>query len=140
MTRKSASFYKDNKFREVINLNVEEASADKLDEEIKIGKFVLHSLKKLFSEKIIPQELLQDLLDKNYCKEMINVNYPLLVQVNKNKSLREQTMINEKPRYWLKDIVDINGGSFAICSQWYDWHNQSFKDWFNKVNNKLVNK
>lgn len=65
----------------------------------------------------------------NYSKEVFNLNYPLLKEVDYKMPMEEQKKdAKGYDRYW-KFTVDIYGKTYFICSQWYDDLNRGY---FNK--------
>ncbi|MBK5243092.1 hypothetical protein [Clostridium sp.] len=100
---------------------------------VKPGEYVKSHMLKLFRDRAYAEELIQSFLEKNYSKDMINVNYPLLKKIDMKSSISEQARIDGMPRYWVKPIIDIKGEKYLICSQWYQWNIRDFEQWYEKV-------
>jgi len=95
----------------------------------KIGAYVLRNLKELFYKKSLPNEEIINLENKEYCKDILDINFPLLVKVKAH--------IVSPKRYWKKPI-SVNDYDYYICSEWYEREDNDdrphFDKWFNKWN------
>ncbi|PLR79791.1 hypothetical protein CVD25_22815 [Bacillus canaveralius] len=98
--------------------------------EIKIGELVRSEIKRLIAQNLISNEQIKWLLDKNYCKDTFDINYPLLKMVGNDVPVTQQRQINGYSRYW-KEVYIINGVKFLLCSQWYNRNLVKFKNWLN---------
>lgn len=124
ISRKRKTSVNENK---AINVNVQ--TTNKLDE-MKIGVLVRSSLIRLFKEKKISKEEIEKMTTSSYSKEVFNLNYPVLKEVDKNIPLSEQKKDHRGyNRYW-NFTVDIYGKQYLICSQWVEeLHRNSFNKW-----------
>lgn len=102
------------------------------------------SNKRLFSNKEIqqkisrvaislPEEELEQLCDKRFSKELLNIDFPLFIKVPKNVSSPSKTDA-------VKDDQDINrwtwkfeferdNSLYAITTQWYERHDMKVQEW-----------
>lgn len=77
---------------------------------------------------------LQKFLDKNYCKQTFNLNYPLLIKAPKQIShdvKRELIKDKGKSRWSWKYEFEMGDYVYAICTQWYTWNDDYVKKWIN---------
>lgn len=85
--------------------------------------FVKYTMQKLLESNSISEDELQNLQDKDYCKETFNLKYPLL-----SKSREAYATDKDHPRYYSKDGFYVNG--FYLCNDWYEDRNEKFfSDW-----------
>ncbi len=91
-----------------------------IDKEIKIGQFVRTSLYQIFREGLVSDELIVQLQDKQYCKKEFNLNFPLFWKAD--------TYTGKQPRYYKNPVV-INGITYLVTSEWYEWNREPLKGW-----------
>lgn len=99
----------------------------------KIGKFVREELRKL--ENRLPQLTSNELLalqSKEWCKENLNLDFPLLRPVDENKDVSQQTKVGTYSRYW-KELFKFGGQIFLVTSQWYDRNREPFAKWLQSL-------
>ena len=70
---------------------------------------------------------INSLKDKNYSKNIFNMNYPVLST--------SMIITNGKKRYYVESI-SINGEALYLCSQWYDRNKEKLKKWILDVLSK----
>lgn len=71
-------------------------------------------------------------LDKTFCKEVFNINYPLLVKAPKSSNLEfKRNIVKDKGinRWSWKHSFLIGDYAYAICTQWYEWNDDYFTKW-----------
>lgn len=78
--------------------------------ELKIGKLVQIVLRRILESGNVTQEEVSNLQDHDYSKNMLGINYPLLVRSDKPF---------DKVRYYKMPIC-INGVKYMLCSQWFE--------------------
>ncbi|MCR5753417.1 MAG: DUF3606 domain-containing protein, partial [Acetatifactor sp.] len=76
--------------------------------ELKIGKLAQLVMRPILESGIISEEELKLLQDKEYCKKIFDLSFPLLVKSDGKF---------DKVRYY-KDPLTINGLKYMMCSQW----------------------
>ncbi|WML48329.1 hypothetical protein RCG23_24330 [Neobacillus sp. PS3-34] len=99
-------------------------------EGVKIGPLVRREMAKLISKNLISPEKIQHSQDKKYCKEILDIDYPLLKKVNDDQPIIDQSMLNGNQRYW-KKVYKLHGEKYLLCSQWTDRNSDNFITWLN---------
>lgn len=117
------------KSRETRVKPIEITSHNGLDE-MKIGVLVRSTLTNLIETEKISREEIQKMLTASYSKEIFNMNYPILKEVNEAVSIEEQKKdVNGYNRYW-SNTVEVYGKKYLICSQWVEHlHRDKFNKW-----------
>ena len=92
--------------------------------EFKIGVTVQNKLNYLFSNNYLSSEDILNLKNEKYCKEVFNLNFPLLIE--KSQSRYDK---NGYARYW-KEIFD---DKYYACSQWFENQRSQFENWYNSI-------
>lgn len=98
-----------------------------------IGKFVREELRKL--ENRLPQLTSNELLalqSKQWCKENLNLDFPLLRPVDENKDVSQQTDIGTYSCYW-RELFKFGGQIFLVTSQWHDRNREPFAKWLKSL-------
>lgn len=103
-------------------LNKANLITEEVANEIKIGQLAQTGLKAVLTNESFSEEELSRLQDKAYTKSTFNLNYPLLVNANKEY---------EKNRYY-SNFIEIKGIKYALCSQWYDYNKKHLIEWLSK--------
>lgn len=113
------------------------------NEDLKVGRYIKYYLHNFFNRIMIPDELLYKLQDKDYSKEMIGLNYPLLVRIEPGEDYREKITISGSSRYWTDTLIKINGGYYYICNDWYEGEKRNnrikFNQWIKAIEDQLKN-
>ena len=96
--------------------------------EFKIGTAVKNKLNYLFSKDYLSTDDISNLKNKEFCKDIFNLNFPLLIE-------KDQSRYDNKgyPRYW-KELFD---DKYYVCSQWIENQRSLFEDWYNSVVEKI---
>jgi len=98
---------------------------------IPIGKRVYDYLQDYFKDTSLSYDI-QNLLDKNWCKETFNISYPLLKEIDDTKNLKDQTIPDGKSGayYAQNPILHINSKLYIIYMQWNDkMHRNRIEKW-----------
>ena len=77
--------------------------------ELKIGRLVQQVMKPLIISKATEEEI-RWMQDTEYCKANFGLNYPLLLKTSSPK---------KEIRYY-KDLFEINGETYRLCSEWFE--------------------
>lgn len=101
---------RNNKRNRIDQFDVQDNYPDK-----KIGEIAQTVLRSLLETGAISDEEITSLQDRTYSKDVLNLNYPLLVKHEGNY---------DKRRYYSKPIT-ICGEKYLMCSQWVDGNNNS---------------
>ena len=87
--------------------------------------FVKRTLNLLFDNNLIPEAEINNLQNKEYCKQFLHLGFPLL-QTEWEKCLDN----TGRARYWVKELF---GGKYYVCSQWWKqnekYYLSKFSDW-----------
>lgn len=76
-----------------------------------------------------PEESIENLQDKDFCKKTFGINFPLLLKFDPKKPRKTQGLDSHGyQRYWRK----VFPRDFLVCSQQYQRNKDSFKEWFSK--------
>lgn len=78
---------------------------------MKIGKLVQTTLREAIEWEQLTQDEVEKFQSKIYTKDILNINYPLLLEASK---------LDKRPRHYYKDIVECYGESYYICCEWYE--------------------
>ena len=95
----------------------------------KIGRHVQETFKKLIEDKKITQDVINDLLDARYSRNIFHLNHPFLVKLDPTKDLFNQ-MRDEKGyvRYYTKPI-EIEKQQYGLCKEWYERQRKYYDRW-----------
>ncbi len=101
--------------------------------EDKIGKLVRQTLRQLSNRQYrFTDKELNSMLSKQWSKEVLNIDYPLLRKVEDDKDISVQIKDGMYGRYW-KEIFEFNGMKFLATSQWYERHREPFTRWITNL-------
>lgn len=104
---------------------IEQSVKDKLDNS-DIQMRISRVLSKMSPEKI-------DLFcDKNYSRDVFGINFPLLIKVparSDHQTRREAVKQKGVSRWTWKFSFEKNDFIYAICTQWFRWHDNSVRKW-----------
>ena len=78
--------------------------------EMKIGKVAQLVMRPILESGRVPVEEIVQLQNKEYCNEVLNLNYPLLVKADAEY---------DKARYY-SDPIHFGGVAYVMCSQWIE--------------------
>ena len=92
--------------------------------DLKIGKFVQKSFKKLFDEGKLTNNEILNLQKPDYCKRVFNAGYEVL-----RKSSRSKLDHLGRPRYYAKEITP----NYWLSSQWYEHQRELFLKWMKSI-------
>ena len=112
------------------------SNEEKRDFEKKIGEYARDYFTVYFSNKTNKFDL-ANFLDKEWCGERFGIGYPLLKEVDPVIPISEQKKYDKVlSRYWIKPIVDINGKSYVICSQWFWYLRDKLDKWIREESSR----
>ena len=95
---------------------------------LSIGRLVERSIHELLAKRLLSDEQVKFLTDKDFCKESLGINYPLLKEVEKTQPLKEQKAVNKYPRYYAKPVI-IGDKSYLICKEFFETSRKSYLEW-----------
>lgn len=102
--------------------------------DIPIGKCVYDYLQDYFKDTNLSYDI-QNLLDKNWCKETFNISYPLLKEYDESKDLKAQTIPEGKSgAYYVQNPkLHINNKLYIIYMQWNEkMHRNRLEKWISE--------
>lgn len=88
--------------------------------EEKITEYVKNNVFSVLESNLLSREEIQALQDKNYCKQIFDINFPLL-----NKKIKDA---KGYVRYYTNSIW-VYGEEFFVCSQWFKGSFPYVKAW-----------
>jgi len=89
---------------------------------MKIGQYAKQTLTDLLqSPKLTPVDI-SNLEDPVFCKNILGINYPVLVDVTK--------MVPEKGRYYKSESCIA---PYVICNDWYEKNRSKFDAWLETI-------
>lgn len=110
----------------------ENVSAEDI-EKVKIGEYVKNAMLHLIKEDLIAEELLDDMQSAEWSKEVLNLNYPLLLELDPEKDVNEQRADKKgRARYWATPYL-IHGVQYFICNDWYEKHTEYFEEFLRRI-------
>lgn len=86
-----------------------------------IQDFVKRTLKILFEHKLIPNNEIERLQEKEYSKQTFDINFPLLVKDEKDTFSSSE---RKHRRYWYPEKV----GEFYVCNHWQKKYTETYED------------
>lgn len=86
-----------------------------------VGKYVRATLEKFLIEKILPEEEINRLTEKEYSKNVFDINYPVLHQIKRESKKR-------KDHYWKKSVKSYDK-KYVICCEWIEGIRDNFEQW-----------
>ena len=97
----------------------------------KVGKFVRGKISILLTEGRLTQDDISNLCNKEYCKRIFKLPYPLFV--------RKRTETKDKHgrlRYWVNKIE-----GYYVCNHWFEKNNRElFVKWLKKISARQTTK
>lgn len=102
--------------------------------DISTGKRVYDYLQDYFKNTYQSYDI-QNLLDKDWCKETFNISYPLLKEYDEAKDLKSQTIPEgKKGAYYIQNPkLHINNKLYIIYMQWNDkMHRNRIEKWISE--------
>ncbi|RSD28586.1 hypothetical protein [Mesobacillus subterraneus] len=99
-----------------------------LDNSKKVGELVRTTLDKIIRKQLLNSDRVRVLQDARHCKNLFDINYPLLKKVTNGSSLLEQRLVNGYSRFWANPIT-INNEKYLVCNDWYERNKTKFIKW-----------
>lgn len=104
------------------------------DEEMKIGKFVRESMRKLSNQNYnFDKETLSNLTNDQSTKRIFGIGTAFLKEVKSGDDISKMTKDTKGyNRYW-KEVFRFNNKDYLIVSQWTKSNSERFHNWFNRL-------
>ena len=87
---------------------------------MKVGEIARKRLMPLLDEKTIPENVLKYLQSKDYSKQYLNIDYPLLQEIS--------SFLEKRHKRYYKLPIKINGKLFRLCNDWYERDRENLID------------
>jgi len=94
------------------SINSLESSSLSSLSEMKIGVIARTVLKRILESGYVPDKEIEQLQTKEYSKEVLDIQYPLLLKVNKPYAT--------KPTRYYANPIKIKGQLYYLCSEWFE--------------------
>ena len=88
--------------------------------------FVKYTVQKLLETNSLSDIELKNLEDKDYCKEVFNLDFPLL-----SKDKEAFAKDKKHQRYYAESGFFVNG--YYLCNHWFEKNEQFFADWLKSL-------
>lgn len=99
-----------------------------VDSTEKIGELVRVKLAQIIRNHLLSPEKVRVLQDAKHCKNVFDINYPMLKKVTYDSPLIEQRTVNGYFRYWSKPVT-IHNENYLVCNDWYERNRTKFITW-----------
>jgi hypothetical protein len=97
-----------------------------------VQDYVKRIMRLLLNNNILTSDEIESLQDKEYCKKVFALQFPLIRNTAEGYKDRRG-----RGRYWSKEIF---GGNFYVCSQWWKDHHSTYlaklKQWLISLQNQ----
>jgi hypothetical protein len=104
-----------------------------VDSTEKIGELVRTKLAQIIRNHLLSPEKVRVLEDARHCKNLFDINYPLLKKVTYDRPLIEQRTVNGYFRYWAKPVT-IHNEKYLVCNDWYERNRTKYVAWVESLN------
>ena len=94
----------------------------------KIGELVRTKLAQIIRNDLLSSEKIIVLQDARHCKNLFDINYPMLKKATYDRPLIEQRTVNGYFRYWAKPVT-IHKEKYLVCNDWYERNRTKFITW-----------
>jgi hypothetical protein len=94
-----------------------------------IRSWVKGKFEEFSEEDSLSLQMVSNLTNPAYCKEVLGINVPALIELQTGKSFDEQRSHNGKVLYW-SDVFKFNGRTYFIFKEWVqNLHKVRFLNW-----------
>ncbi|MFF2447459.1 hypothetical protein ACFVSW_10150 [Neobacillus sp. NPDC058068] len=98
----------------------------------KIGKLIRVEFKKFIDNGLLTEEIVHNLCDSKYSKEILGLRFPMLKRYNDEQSLIEQRLVKGNGRYY-SHVYYINGQKYLLTNDWYEKSRSKLLIWIDKI-------
>lgn len=130
--------YKDNtydyKLEMKINAKKDGNNNSESKPEYSVSKVAYNYFQEYFKNKNLSYDI-KNFLDRDWCKDTLNISYPLLKEIDNEKPLKEQTIPKDKKNayYAQNPKLHINDKVYIIYMQWNEkMHRNRLEKWISK--------
>lgn len=100
--------------------------------EMKIGTLVQTTFRELVKRKALSKEDVENLCKRDYSNWTFGLNFAMLKEVDLENGIPIDVQKRDNKGYnrYYKELFDINGKKYFLCSQWYDGlHREKYLEW-----------
>lgn len=127
--------------QEVPTLEVQETPTlvEAQTEEIKVpkqksaGSIIREIFLSLLDKNLISEDILCELTSAAATKQNLKIRYAFLKEYNSELGIKEQILVNGRPRYTSKPIIELFGKQYLITNDFYKRNIEDFKNWAAKI-------
>jgi hypothetical protein len=105
--------------------------------ELKVGICVRSTMRELLRRDQVTEKELKLLCTYEYSKQILDLNYPFLVEIDQTLHLEQQRYVNGRPRYWT-EIFQTHNKKFYVCQEWFERNRSHFEHWIHKFNDQDI--
>ena len=95
----------------------------------KIGEYVRSAIKKMFADSMLSDFEIENLKDKEFSKNIFNLNYPALIDGNKSRK------DGDYYRYYAEPFKKGNK-KYYLCNHWFEDQFDDFQKWEHEIYEK----
>jgi hypothetical protein len=101
---------------------------------VRIGKYVQDKLRELFYSDTLSSEEINRLTDKQYSKDVFNLNFSVLLELNPDLPFDKQKRDENGYNRYYNFTLQAYGKQYLLCSQWVDHlHREYFEKWLHSL-------
>lgn len=114
------------------NKSIQLSNSINVESTEKIGELVRKRLAQIIQNHLLSPEKVRVLQDARHCKNLFDINYPMLKKVTYVRPLIEQRTVNGYFRYWAKPVI-IHHEKYLVCNDWYERNKTKFNNWVDSL-------
>lgn len=118
--------YHSNKL-EIPRTNFNDNESKRTKDGLKIGEYVQRTFRELFNHGKLNDNDIQNLLNPDYSKRVLNAGYPVL---------RVKSQGREDQKGYNRYYKEIYGGRYYLSAQWNQYHWDLFETWLKEINRR----
>lgn len=97
---------------------------------IKIGKLVQETLRRMFYKGLLPEEEINRMCTAEYSNNSFNLNFPMLKEYNPEIPFDEQKRDQKGYNRYYSFTLSAYAKQYLLCSQWIEHlHREKFEEW-----------
>lgn len=104
-------------------------------DEMKVGIFVRSTMRDLLRRDQLTEKELKLLCTYEYSKQLLDLNYPFLVEIDQSLHLEQQRYVSGRPRYWT-EMFESHHKKYYVCQEWFERNRSYFEQWILKFNDE----
>ncbi len=101
---------------------------------VRIGKYVQDKIRELFYSDTLSLEDINHLTDKQYAKDIFNLNFPVLREIEPDLPFDKQKRDENGYNRYYNFTLQAYGKQYLLCSQWVEHlHREYFEKWLHSL-------